>query len=234
MGIFDQVPGFDSLPPGWGGSGASQPAQGGEVLPVRASGGRVATSDFSVRELLVVEQAGFRALGLCLGNSIWKVQANTQFRNTSYELTDLTGAMYGAREKAVEIMREEAEQLGADGIVGTRLEISQLADSGMLEFRAFGTAIVHAEASGVSAAGRTAVYVRSVGAGFCAGAAVGAAAAGSGSGVLCAAYSAPQPDDDAQTGYAVRGTRSVHAGLLHGARARDGADVGPCGGGRGQ
>ncbi|MBS1090431.1 heavy metal-binding domain-containing protein [Gluconobacter sp. Dm-74] len=146
MGIFDQVPGFDALPPGWGGSGTSEPAQsGGQMPPVRASGGRVATSDFSVRELLVVEQAGFRALGLCLGNSIWKVQANTQFRNTSYELTDLTGAMYGAREKAVEIMREEAEQLGADGIVGTRLEISQLADSGMLEFRAFGTAIVHAE-----------------------------------------------------------------------------------------
>ncbi|MBB2167851.1 heavy metal-binding domain-containing protein [Gluconacetobacter aggeris] len=161
MGIFDGMPGFPpadgpghpaASPPGWNqtpassdaapsGDGPSATATAG-FMAGHARGG-VVTSDFSVRELLVVEHAGFRALGLCMGNSIWKVQANFQLNNSAYELIDITGAMYGAREKAVEIMRAEAEALGADGIVGTRLEIAQLADSGMLEFRAFGTAIVH-------------------------------------------------------------------------------------------
>jgi uncharacterized protein YbjQ (UPF0145 family) len=161
MGIFDDLPGmtsrapdtsgksgiFDGMPGLTGGQDAPPPPTG-PVGGITMSTGdvprpAVATSDFSIRELLAVEHAGFMALGLCMGSSIWKVQATPRLSNDAYELTEITSAMYGAREKAVEIMRAEAATLGADGVVGTRLEITQLADTGMLEFKAFGTAIVH-------------------------------------------------------------------------------------------
>ena len=56
----------------------------------------------------------------------------------------LSEAMYSARELAMTRMEEEADQLGADGIVGVRLEVGRY-DWGedMAEFIAIGTAIRH-------------------------------------------------------------------------------------------
>jgi uncharacterized protein YbjQ (UPF0145 family) len=56
----------------------------------------------------------------------------------------LSEAMYTARELAMTRMEEEADQLGADGIVGVRLNIGRY-DWGqdMAEFIAIGTAIKH-------------------------------------------------------------------------------------------
>jgi uncharacterized protein YbjQ (UPF0145 family) len=56
----------------------------------------------------------------------------------------LSSAMYTARELAMTRMEEEADQLGADGIVGVRLNIGRY-DWGqdMAEFIALGTAIKH-------------------------------------------------------------------------------------------
>jgi uncharacterized protein YbjQ (UPF0145 family) len=56
----------------------------------------------------------------------------------------LSEAMYTARELAMTRMEEEADQLGADGIVGVRLNIGRY-DWGqdMAEFIALGTAIKH-------------------------------------------------------------------------------------------
>ena len=58
----------------------------------------------------------------------------------------LSGAMYSARHLAMTRMEEEADQLGADGIVGVRLEIGRY-DWGpsMAEFIAIGTAVKHRE-----------------------------------------------------------------------------------------
>jgi uncharacterized protein YbjQ (UPF0145 family) len=56
----------------------------------------------------------------------------------------LTQAMYHARELAMTRMEEEADQLGADGIVGMRLEIGRYAwGADMAEFMAIGTAVRH-------------------------------------------------------------------------------------------
>ena len=54
--------------------------------------------------------------------------------------------MYHARELAMTRMEEEADQLGADGIVGVRLEIGRY-DWGadLAEFIAVGTAVKHRE-----------------------------------------------------------------------------------------
>ena len=56
----------------------------------------------------------------------------------------LTQAMYSARELAMTRMEEEADQLGADGIVGVRLDIGRYEwGADMAEFIAIGTAIKH-------------------------------------------------------------------------------------------
>jgi uncharacterized protein YbjQ (UPF0145 family) len=58
----------------------------------------------------------------------------------------LTQAMYHARELAMTRMEEEADQLGADGIVAVRLDVSRRDWGGDLaEFVAIGTAVRHRE-----------------------------------------------------------------------------------------
>ncbi len=107
------------------------------------------TSDLSIDEFLLVEQAGFEALGLVLGSSIYHVGFQWQRWSVSQELPVLTHAMYHARELAMTRMEEEADLLGADGVVGVRLIFKQYAmDEGVLEFQAIGTAIRHRERGG--------------------------------------------------------------------------------------
>src|SRR6202042_2149225 len=64
----------------------------------------------------------------------------------SQEMTVLSEAMYGARQLAMTRMEEEADQLGADGIVGVRLDIGRSEwGPNMAEFIAIGTAVKHRE-----------------------------------------------------------------------------------------
>src|SRR5579859_2900292 len=107
------------------------------------------TSDLSVDEFLLVEHAGFEALGLVLGSCIYHVGFQWQKWNVSQELTVLTQAMFSARELAMTRMEEEADLLGADGIVGVRLVFSKYSvDENVLEFQAIGTAVRHRERKG--------------------------------------------------------------------------------------
>ena len=134
------------------GSTANLPKGAAERLrAMRGTGDRPAffTSDLSVDEFLLVEQAGFDALGLVLGSSIYHVGFQWQKWSVSQELPVLTSAMYDARELAMTRMEEEADLLGADGVVGVRLVFKQYAmDEGVLEFQAIGTAIRHREREG--------------------------------------------------------------------------------------
>src|SRR5947208_2496367 len=104
------------------------------------------TSDLSVNEFLLVTQAGFDPVGLVVGSSIFHIGFQIAGPTTSRELTVLSEAMYSARHLAMTRMEEEADQLGADGIVGVRLEIGRY-DWGpnMAEFIAIGTAVRHRE-----------------------------------------------------------------------------------------
>src|SRR6202163_1239642 len=85
--------------------------------------GAIFTSDLSVNEFLLVREAGFRPLGLVVGSSIYHVGFQRGNWNQNQELTTLTQAMYHARELAMTRMEAEADVLGADGVVGVRLEI---------------------------------------------------------------------------------------------------------------
>jgi len=134
------------------GSTANLPAGAAERLrAMRGTGNKPAffTSDLSVDEFLLVEQAGFEALGLVMGSSIYHVGFQWQRWSVSQELDVLTKAMFEARELAMTRMEEEADLLGADGVVGVRLVFKQYAmDEGVLEFQAIGTAIRHRERVG--------------------------------------------------------------------------------------
>ena len=100
------------------------------------------TSDLSVNEFLLVREAGFRPLGLVLGSSIYHVGFQVGRWGKNQELDTLSQAMYHARELAMTRMEAEADQLGADGIVGVRLDIEfKEFGNDLAEFIAVGTAV---------------------------------------------------------------------------------------------
>ena len=104
------------------------------------------TSDLSVNEFLLVQAAGFEPLGLVVGSSIYHIGFQMGNWSASQEMDVLTQAMYHARELAMTRMEEEADQLGADGVVGVRLDVSRYEWGGDLaEFIAIGTAVRHGE-----------------------------------------------------------------------------------------
>jgi len=108
---------------------------GGQVKPIF-------TSDLSVNEFLLVKEAGFEVVGLVMGSSIYHIGWQKPALRESVELGVLTQAMYHARELAVTRMEEECDALGADGIVGVRIEVSRSEwGEHLAEFMAIGTAV---------------------------------------------------------------------------------------------
>ncbi len=100
------------------------------------------TSDLSVNEFLLVKEAGFHPRGLVVGSSIYHIGFSNKGWSTSREVATLTQAMYAARELAMSRMEEEADVLGADGIVGVRLDVGFYEwGRGTAEFLALGTAV---------------------------------------------------------------------------------------------
>jgi uncharacterized protein YbjQ (UPF0145 family) len=105
---------------------------------------RLFTSDLSTSEFLLVKEAGFDPIGLVVGSSIYHVGFQQAAWSKNQEMTVLTQAMYHARELAMTRMEEEAHALGADGIVGVRLDVNHKEwGSHIAEFVAIGTAVVH-------------------------------------------------------------------------------------------
>jgi len=104
--------------------------------------GAIFTSDLSVNEFLLVKEAGFHPVGLVLGSSIYHVGLQMGRWGKNQELTTLTQALYHARELAMSRMVAEAAALGADGIVGVRLDVEQKEfGADVTEFIAVGTAV---------------------------------------------------------------------------------------------
>lgn len=85
------------------------------------------TSDLSVSEFLLVREAGFEPVGLVMGTSLYQVVPqipSLPSNQPGCELVETTKALSHARELAMNRMEEEAEALGADGIVGVRLTVN--------------------------------------------------------------------------------------------------------------
>src|SRR5438128_10875520 len=96
--------------------------RGGELH--RAPNGRPFTSDLSGQDFWTLLRAGYRPVGMCMGNCVYHVahQGMGQwFKQVgqNVEMTNYTQALYDARELAMERMQAEAISLGAHGVVGT-------------------------------------------------------------------------------------------------------------------
>jgi uncharacterized protein YbjQ (UPF0145 family) len=100
------------------------------------------TSDLSVNEFLLVKEAGFDPVGMVVGSSIYHIGYQRSVFNVSQEMQVLSQAMYTARELAMARMEAEADALGADGIVGVRLDVGRYEwGADLAEFIAIGTAV---------------------------------------------------------------------------------------------
>jgi len=100
------------------------------------------TSDMSVNEFMLVKEAGFEPLGLVMGSSIFHIAYQPGQSSASSEILPLTQAMYSARELAMVRLEEEADALGADGVVAVRLTLNVHAwGTNLIEFLAIGTAV---------------------------------------------------------------------------------------------
>jgi uncharacterized protein YbjQ (UPF0145 family) len=109
--------------------------------------GRLFVSDLSTRDFCLLHNAGWVPLGLAFGTAFVQVprrSAGTVLRQATanVELTNLTGAMYQAREGAMERMQSEAIGLGATGMVDVHVNEGPLYfASHVITFTAYGTAI---------------------------------------------------------------------------------------------
>ncbi len=105
------------------------------------------TSDCTGKDFVLLTRAGYELLGLVMGSCVYHVAYQSmgawiQNQTQNTELKNLTGALYSARELAMDRLQSEAIALGANGVVGvTAEERSHVWGSHMIEFFALGTAV---------------------------------------------------------------------------------------------
>ena len=193
---------------------------------VRASTPRTSASTSSCSS----REAGFDPVGLVVGSSIFHIGFQVAGPTTSRELDVLSQAMYSARHLAMTRMEEEADQLGADGIVGVRLDIGRYEwGANMAEFIAIGTAVKHRDGVAAPRAQRPAVSERSVRTGVLDAAAHRPPPGGDGDGQLRLPRRAARPAADDGADGAQRRAAELHPGAVRRARAGHAAhaDRGP-------
>jgi uncharacterized protein YbjQ (UPF0145 family) len=119
---------------------------GGELH--RAPGGRPFTSDLSGQDFSTLLRAGYRPVGLVMGNCVYHVARQGMMQSMrqvgrNLEMPNFTQALYDARELAMGRMQAEAEAVEAGGLVGVRLnQASHGWGSHVIEFMAVATAVI--------------------------------------------------------------------------------------------
>jgi uncharacterized protein YbjQ (UPF0145 family) len=105
--------------------------------------GRTFSSDLSVDEAVLLKEIGYEPRGLVVGSAVYHVGIQYYNWNQNQELSELTGAMYQARQEALAAMERHAAQVGGQGVVGLRLEVRVHGSHGLAEFVAMGTAVAN-------------------------------------------------------------------------------------------
>ena len=82
-----------------------------------------ALSELSVTEFLTLARIGFLPRGLVVGSCVFSAGSQYDWTVQTGEIKRLSSALSQARANAVARMREQAVELGADGVVQLRLEI---------------------------------------------------------------------------------------------------------------
>lgn len=106
---------------------------------------RPITSELTGEELWNLAKLGYAPLRLVLGTSVYALGftggVSTFFKSFSRgEINAVTRLIYEARENALQHVRQEAESVGADAVVGTKLYIDEIGAS-FVEVLAIGTAV---------------------------------------------------------------------------------------------
>lgn len=120
-----------------------------QELAEYAPGKGAFTSDLSGQEFWLLLDKGYRPLGLVLGNCVFSMgamrAATTNLRIAFRgEVKQMSQLLYDARELAMKRMKDEADRLGADGIVGVDLRIQEMHEGEVIEVTAIGTAVKYA------------------------------------------------------------------------------------------
>ena len=103
------------------------------------------TSDLTCEEMWNLTSMGFLPLKLRDGHgacirwawpAAWRPCSSRSARG---EIKELTTLIYDAREHAIGLIRDEAEDIGADDVVGIKTHIHEMGS--LIEFMAIGTAV---------------------------------------------------------------------------------------------
>lgn len=103
------------------------------------------TSDLTNQEMWNMAAMGYLPLKLLLGTAVYSLGVvgglKAAFKSMSRgEINELTTLVYDAREHAIGLIRQEAQALGADDVVGIKTTINEFGN--LIEFMAIGTAVV--------------------------------------------------------------------------------------------
>jgi uncharacterized protein YbjQ (UPF0145 family) len=112
-------------------------------LPAEYSDNPV-TSDLTCEEMWNLVNIGYLPLKLVMGTAVYSLGVAggimSWFKSFSRgEISDLTTLIYDAREHAIGLIRDEAEEIGADDVVGIKTHIHEMGS--LIEFMAIGTAV---------------------------------------------------------------------------------------------
>jgi uncharacterized protein YbjQ (UPF0145 family) len=110
---------------------------------------QVVTSELSGEELWNLAQMGLVPHQLVMATSVYSLGVaagiGSLFQSLQRgELPEVTKLIYEARENCLELIRREATALGAERVIGNRLQIKEIG-SGMVEVVAIGTAVKRAD-----------------------------------------------------------------------------------------
>jgi uncharacterized protein YbjQ (UPF0145 family) len=102
------------------------------------------TSDLTCQEMWNLANLGYIPLRLVLGTAVYSLGfvggiVSALKSIARGEIQELTSLIYEAREHAIGLIAAEAEQLGADDVMGIKTHVNDL--NGLLEFLAIGTAV---------------------------------------------------------------------------------------------
>jgi uncharacterized protein YbjQ (UPF0145 family) len=116
-----------------------------QISQITDSVGGVTTSDMTAEETWNVNKLGYAPLKLILGTSVYSLGffggIKAELKNlVKGEISELTQLIYGAREQSINRLKDQAEEIGADDVLGIKTYIYDLG-SGLIEFLAIGTAV---------------------------------------------------------------------------------------------
>jgi len=102
------------------------------------------TSDLTCEEMWNLTSLGYMPLKLVLGTAVYSLGLigglKAMFKSFGRgEISDLTSLIYDAREHAIGLIKQEADSIGADDVVGIQTHIHELGN--LIEFMAIGTAV---------------------------------------------------------------------------------------------